>query len=442
MNLSTQSLQAALESLVGAWVRPAGDEDAVAGVRPQLIVEPGSEEEVASVLALADKEGLRVLIRGGGTQLALGAPPIGADLLLSTARLNRVVEHVPHDLTATVEAGLPLAILQTTLAQANQWLALDPELDPAATIGGIIATNVSGPRRLRYGGVRDQIIGVRVVLPDGTIAKGGGKVVKNVAGYDLPKLFTGSLGTLGVIVSATFRLYPLPAASRTVQLSAATSTPLCDLAVQVIGSTLVATAITITGSSGSSRNGQNDAYSMAVRFEMGAEAAEEQAAALVEMAATRPGEALQAAHVLKDEAEAQLWSRPAYDSVQDEARARLMLKASILPTELARWLAYLEQVCQGHQLRASWQAYAGHGLISIHLSGEETALVTAIPELRRQAMEYKGSVVVTEVAEVAPHLASRLDVWGPVSGVEVMRSLKARFDPHNTLNPGRFVGGI
>ena len=434
MNLSTQSLQAALESLIGAWIRPAEDGDAIAGVRPQFIVEPGNEEEVASVLALADKEGLRVVIRGGGTQMALGSPPTGADIVLSTARLNQIVEHVPHDLTVTVEAGLPLITLQAALGQANQWLALDPNLDQAATIGGIIATNATGPRRLRYGGVRDQIIGVRVVLPDGTIAKGGGKVVKNVAGYDLPKLFTGALGTLGVIVSATFRLYPLPAASRTVHLTASYLAPLCDLAVQIIGSTLVATAINIVG------NTTSNTYSMVVRFEMGSEAVEAQATTLIEMATSKYGDALQSADILRDEAETHAWSQALQqgDGPHD-AQEKLMLKVSLLPSDLASWLTELEQVCQRQHLWAGWQAYAGHGIVLVDLSGEESALVEAVPELRRLAAEHQGNVVVTEAA---PQLASRIDVWGPVPALEVMRSLKARFDPNGTLNQGRFVGGI
>src|SRR5439155_4019047 len=188
MNVSLQSLQAALDPLVGGSVRVADDGDSVAGVRPQLVVEPGNEEQVSAVLAFANREGLKVLVRGGGTQLGLGFPPTGGDILLSTARLNQLVEHAPHDMTATVQAGMRLADLQSALAHAHQWLALDPLLGPTVTIGGLIATNASGPRRLRYGGVRDQLIGIRVVLPDGTTAKAGGKVVKNVAGYDLIKL--------------------------------------------------------------------------------------------------------------------------------------------------------------------------------------------------------------------------------------------------------------
>ena len=226
MSISTQSLQSALEPLVGDWVHAATDADSVAGIQPQVVVEPANETEIAAVLAFANKNGLRVLVRGGGTQLDMGLPPRGGDILLSTARLNRIVEHVPGDLVVIAEAGLPLATLQEALAKTNQWLALDPDLAPEATIGGLVATNATGPRRLRYGGVRDQIIGIHVVLPDGTIAKGGGKVVKNVAGYDLPKLFTGAMGTLGVIVSATFRLYPLPVASRTMHISASSVTPL------------------------------------------------------------------------------------------------------------------------------------------------------------------------------------------------------------------------
>ncbi|GAC1389585.1 MAG: FAD-binding oxidoreductase [Ktedonobacteraceae bacterium] len=435
MHLSTQSLQSALEPFVGRWIRPAEDADTIAGVRPQVIVEPGNEEEVAAVLAFANQEGLRVLVRGGGTQLGLGFPPTGADILLSTTRLNQIVEHVPHDLVVTAQAGLPLATLQAALAQSKQWLALDPDLAPAATIGGIIATNATGPHRLRYGGVRDQIIGIRVVLADGTVAKGGGKVVKNVAGYDLPKLFTGALCTLGVIVSATFRLYPLLIASRTVHITASAITPLCDLAVRIIGSTLVPTVIDVLGDTA-----QGNTYTMVVRFEMGQEAVEAQAATLLEMVAEKSGAAIQATHVLTGEAEAQFWTQATRSNTRMNAPENtLTLKASLLPSDVAHWLTRLERVCQQQQLQATWRAHAGHGIIFVHLVGDDTALVAAVHELRQGAKEHRGSVVVTDAA---PELTSRFDVWGPVPALDVMRNLKARFDPHNTLNPGRFVGGL
>ncbi|GAC1584816.1 MAG: FAD-binding oxidoreductase [Ktedonobacteraceae bacterium] len=433
MSLSIQSLQSALEPFVGRWVRPAVDEDSIAGVHPQVIVEPGNEEEVAAVLAFANKEGLRVLVRGGGTQLGLGAPPTGGEIVLSTIRLNTIVEHVPHDLVVTAQAGLPLATLQAALKQTNQWLALDPDLAPEATIGGVVATNATGPRRLRYGGVRDQIIGIRVVLADGTIAKGGGKVVKNVAGYDLPKLFTGALGTLGVIVSATFRLYPLPIASCTVHITASSIASLCDLAIRILSSTLVPTIIDVQGDTANT-----NMYTMAVRFEMGQEAVEAQTATLLAMAAEAKKDTIQTAQLLEGDAETQFWSQTALSKNGiDATKTSLTLKTSLLPTEVTHWLAHVEQVCQEQQIYATWRAHAGHGLVFVHLTGDD--LISAVDELRQEALKRRGSLVVTDAPAT---VAQQVDIWGPVPALDVMRNLKARFDPHNTLNPGRFVGGL
>ena len=196
-------------------VLDATEADAVDGVQPRFLAEPGSVEEVAEVLRAADAAGLRTVARGGGTKLGWGNPPDGVELVLSTARLGRVLEHAAGDLVTRVQAGVRLADLQAELAPAGQLLGLDPP-EAEATVGGIVAANASGPRRLRYGTVRDLLIGVTVVLADGTVAHAGGKVVKNVAGYDLGKLYTGSLGTLGVVVEAIFRLHPVPAAAAVV----------------------------------------------------------------------------------------------------------------------------------------------------------------------------------------------------------------------------------
>jgi glycolate oxidase FAD binding subunit len=433
MEISTrtpQSLQTSLRSLVSE-TRLATQADIVAGVQPYVIVEPGNEQEVASLLAYANREGLKILIRGGGTQLNAGLPPKNGDILLSTARLNQVVEYAPHDMTVTVQAGLRLIDLQSHLAKSRQWLALDPVLNPGATIGGIISTNISGARRLRYGGVRDQIIGIRVVLPDGTIAKGGGKVVKNVAGYDLPKLFTSALGTLGVIVTATFRLYPIRAASRTVVITSSTPAPLCDLAVRIIASTLEPTILDIM----SLRTG--GLYVMTVRFEMEPESADEQASTLVDMAT-----GLSDTQIVQDTPEERLWQQVARDfTLASDAPDALIIKASILPTDIASWLAGLEQTAQRENLTLRWRAHAGHGLIFARLAGNETALVTAVAELRTAASATQGSLVVLDAP---PALASKVDVWGslPDQTFEVMRRLKVRFDPNHTLNPGRFVGGL
>ena len=179
-----------------------------------------SETELAAALRCGDAAGLGVVPRGGGTKTGWGNPPVRADLILSTARLNRVIEHAWADLTVSVEAGCTIQNLQNALAEHGQRIAVDPLWPERATVGGILSTNDSGSLRIRYGALRDLIIGVTIALPDGTLASSGGKVVKNVAGYDLPKLVTGALGTLGVITRANFRLHPLPRNTRSFTFAA------------------------------------------------------------------------------------------------------------------------------------------------------------------------------------------------------------------------------
>src|SRR5271170_7093604 len=193
--------------------------DAICGVQPRLVLEPANEQQLAAVLRLANDAGLAVIPRGGGTKLSWGNPPARADIVLSTARIDKIIEHAWADLTVSVEAGCSIQKLQSTLAQHGQRLALDPLWPEQATIGGVLSTNDSGSLRLRFGALRDLIIGVTLALPDGTLASSGGKVVKNVAGYDLPKLITGALGTLAVITRAIFRLHPLPRNAKTLSIS-------------------------------------------------------------------------------------------------------------------------------------------------------------------------------------------------------------------------------
>ncbi len=431
MSISSHAFQNALAELVSGHLRPATADDSIAGVQPQVVVEPVNEQEVAATLTFANHENLKVCVRGGGTQLKMGKPPSACNLVLSTKHLNQIVEHEPHDMTVTVQAGLCLSALQAHLHTARQWLALDPALDASATIGGLISTNVSGPRRLRFGGVRDQIIGIRVVLPDGTIAKGGGKVVKNVAGYDLPKLYTGALGTLGVIVSANFRLYPLRASSQTVLLSASSPTPLCELVVRIIASTLEPTALDVF-----SPTATNDAYTLAARFETEPEAVRDQITTLL----TLTGSQATHTHTLQDEQEAQFWQQAnEREALTQDTSESLQLKVSLLPTDIAAWLTALQQLAQKQAVTTAWRAHAGHGLIMVRLAGEESALATAVTQLRQAALAQQGNLVVTQVS---PTLARTIDIWGPIPTFDVMRRLKTRFDPNTIMNPGRFVGGI
>jgi len=431
MTQTAATLQATLNELAPGQVRPAGAGDAVLGVQPMVVAEPSSAETLAALLAFVDGEGLKALPRGGGTHAGVGFPPSGGDVVLSLAGLNAIVEHAPHDQTVTVQAGLPLATLQAHLAQAGQWLALDPPLRPGATVGGLIATAVAGPRRLRYGGVRDQILGVRVALADGTVARGGGKVVKNVAGYDLPKLFTGSLGTLGVVLSASFRLYPLPAASRTLVCSARTVEPLCEAAQTITASTLTPTAIDLLGPE---QDGQP--YRLAVRFQSRTErAVTEQVDTLLRLF----GPEAETAIVLDGPNEEKYWQELDAQDIPDASTSWLDLRATLLPGELAGWLTALESVAKENVLVLRWRAHAGHGTVRARLVGHADALVEAAKTLREAAEAARGALVVEAYA---PTLIGRIDPWGAPAALDLMRRVKAQFDPHNTLNPGRFVGGI
>jgi glycolate oxidase FAD binding subunit len=214
-------------------VRTAAEADVVHGVRPSLVVEPADEGEVAAVLAEASRQGLAVVVRGGGTMLEWGAPPRRCHVVLSTQRLDRVVEHQPGDLICVAQAGVTMAALQAALDLApgrRQRLMIDPPRPPeSASLGGIVATGVAGPLRTRYGTIRDLLIGVRFALADGTVGHAGGKVVKNVAGYDVGKLLIASLGTLAVVTEVALRLHPEPAAARTVVIEESSAARLAVL---------------------------------------------------------------------------------------------------------------------------------------------------------------------------------------------------------------------
>jgi glycolate oxidase FAD binding subunit len=186
---------------------------------PSCIVYPRTQEELASVIAAANRYKWRVLPCGSGSKLTWGGLVKGVDIVVSTERINQLIEHAVGDLTVTVEAGMKFGHLQAILAKSRQFLALDPTAPDEATIGGIVATGDTVSLRQRYGSVRDQLLGITFVRADGQIAKAGGRVVKNVAGYDLMKLFTGSYGTLGVISQVTFRVYPVQEVSGTVVLT-------------------------------------------------------------------------------------------------------------------------------------------------------------------------------------------------------------------------------
>src|SRR5437868_6941267 len=247
---------------------------AVDGLFPRLVVTPTTVEEVPQIVALTNAHGLSLLTRGGGSRMSIGGLPERIDVLLETNRLTRLLEHEAPDLTCHVEAGLTLTALQAKLAKKGQWLALDPPDAAQSTVGGILASNASGPKRLRYGSARDLVIGLHVIQANGEVTRSGGRVVKNVAGYDLNKLYIGSLGTLGIIVDANFKLHPLPIAERTLLLTFTNAGDSMQMVIALLGSLLVPSALELVDSAAASDmndffgvNLPTNRYTLAIDFE-------------------------------------------------------------------------------------------------------------------------------------------------------------------------------
>jgi glycolate oxidase FAD binding subunit len=408
------------------------------GVTPRLVAVPRSVEEASQVLRAAAADGLAVAFAGGGSKLGLGNPPERVDLMVLTRGLDQVLEHAAGDLVVRAQAGVRLADLRQRLAPAGQWLALDPP-EPRATLGGVVAANASGPRRLRYGTVRDLIIGITVVLADGTVARAGGKVVKNVAGYDLAKLFCGSLGTLGMVAEVTFRLHPLPAAAAVVTLAVEGPGQAGQAMARLARSALEPSAAELT----------LDEWGWPGRltlvFEGIAPGVEAQAAAAAELFG-QVGEAAVAGPGGTEAALSQLGALPF-------EKAEYACKATFPPAELT---GVLEDLVGGRQ---RWGSGPGGGPISAHaatgvawvasaaregdIPPDSQAFpwaVGAITETRERLAARGGGLVLVKAS---PELKRAVDVWGPSGdAVGLMRRVKERFDPDRRLSPGRFVGGI
>jgi glycolate oxidase FAD binding subunit len=422
-NIPTEELQ----GIVGEeHVRESSAEDAVDGVRPSIVVEPGTIEETSEVMKLASREGLAVSPRGGGTKIGLGNPPRQVDLILSTARMDGIIEHVPGDQIVRVQAGLKLQDLQESLAESDQMLGVDPP-EEGATIGGIVAANSSGPRRLRYGTVRDLIIGIKVVLADGTVAKAGGKVVKNVAGYDLSKLFTGSLGTLGVIAEANFRLHPIRETARTVFLEVDDYEKIADVTQELTHSSFsqfVLDALEIRWEGGRGV--------IAALFE-GIEPAVEAQSSVATEALRSHGET----SVLGEEDGEEFWesfARRPWDA------GDVGLKIGAPPSDLTAVLASVLEAAERAGVEARLSGHAGTGVTFAGLSGGEDGLVEVVEEVREIRVRRSGSVVVQEAPLT---VKERLDAWGAGGDyLGLTRRVKEKFDPGYTMNPGRFLGGI
>jgi glycolate oxidase FAD binding subunit len=373
--------------------------------------------EVAEALRAAAGEGATVHACGGGSKSCWGRPPVSGAVTLSTGGLDSIVEHNAGDLTAVVQAGVRLADAQTVFAEAGQMLAIDPPLGAGdgATIGGVVATADSGPLRHRYGSVRDQVIGIRAVLADGSVIHSGGKVIKNVAGYDLGKLFTGSFGTLGVIVEVSLRLHPLPGPALTALGRTDDPQVLHKGAISLSGSPVPALSLDLRWERGEG--------SLLARFDGRAGRDLAQRAGLIMEAA--------GCETSLEEDDEALW---AHQRAAQRAPGGVVAKVSALPTDLDRVVRAADSI------GAAAVGRAGLGLVWLRLEPPAAADAAACVDDLRRRLAPRPVVVLDAPADVR----ERVDVWGsqPEPLLALMRRVKDRFDPASVCSRGIFVGGI
>jgi glycolate oxidase FAD binding subunit len=393
------------------------------------LVYPNTQEELAAVIACAHRNRWRILPCGSGSKLSWGGLVQGVDVVVSTQRLNRLIEHAVGDLTVTAEAGMKLSELQAILAKEGQFLALDPAYCQTATLGGIVATADCGSLRQRYGGVRDMLLGLSFVRADGAIAKAGGRVVKNVAGYDLMKLFTGSYGTLGIISQVTFRVYPLPEASQTLVLTG-TADNIAQATQTLLASALTPTAIDVLSTGLVTRLGMGEGMGLMTRFQSVTESVKEQSARLLEVGRHL---GLQGSSYSGND-EATLWHQLVEPMQESAKKSGITCKIGVLPVAAVATLTQLDRLASQSAI-AFIHAGSGLGLLQWENPDGEV-----LGRMRSHCQSHSGFLTVLE----APmEFKQQIDVWGYTgNALDLMRKIKQQFDPENIFSPHRFVGGI
>jgi glycolate dehydrogenase FAD-binding subunit len=398
--------------------REGAEADVVGGIVPAFVAAPGSTDEAAAVLRAAAEHSLAVVARGAGGRLGWGVPPSRCDLLVDMSRMSSVVEHSAGDLVARVQAGARMGDVAAALGRDGQELALD--VPDRATVGGVVASGLAGPRRLRYGTPRDLLIGITIVRADGTVAKSGGKVVKNVAGYDLGKLLAGSAGTLALITEATFRLHPLPAARAYVTAEYVSARIACDAVAAAANSPLVASAVEL------SRPGPGGPIRLGVLLE----GSEEGVAARAMRMADLLGPA-------ETSLEPPSWWRGDSSDVGGGTLIRVSCWVSALPTALDA----VDAAAGDAGLSPMISGSAGAGVLYLRIGPDVAASTTAgfVRALRAAlAAERGGVVVLAAPSAVREALAGYGGMAGTVPSLALMRAVKDQFDPGDRMAPGRF----
>lgn len=418
------------------------------GCLPKTVVLPTSVQEIQDLLQFAAKLGLSVIPAGGGTKLGIGNLPPKVDVVLATTHLNSVVEYEPADLTVTVEAGIRLADLQKELSKHRQYLALNPPYAEGCTIGGIVATNASGAFRLRHGTARNQVLGLRVVHANGTVVKSGGKVVKNVAGYDLNKLYIGAFGTIGIITEVALKLSPIPTRQAAVVTEFQNIQKAVNTGLRIVGSQTLPMFVNLfintdpmlpdTQGQGSDTTSSSkiilvtgfggDPESVAWQLSQSQEILEQNGATGVTIIEGEPHQHLQ-----------ETIQEFSADNGKTES---VIAKVNLKRTDIAEFAEHITDSRWTSDVQMMLLLGSGVLYLIIPLTGEVNfqKLADALMQLRQSAVDKRGNLII-ETAP--PELKRHIDVWGPVGNtLSLMKQVKSKFDASGLLNPGRFVASI
>ncbi len=455
MSCDPASLRRRLEELVGnhhvdadlASTMPY----AVDGLVPSLTVRPGTQDEVAAVVSACAAAGAALVPWGGGTAMGTGNPPERVDVVVRLDRLDRVVEFDADNLCVTVEAGMPLARLQELIAEKKVLLPLDPPDGAKVTVGGLVAANLSGPRRLQHGTVRDWVLGMRVVLPDGERIRCGGKVIKNVSGYDMNKLFIRSFGTLGIVTEVTVKLLPMPAAQASVMGLFPDLSEAAAVVGKVLASFLLPEALDLLDPGAldllapALGHGAAEGFALFAGFAGSRQTVERQIRDMEILISEAGGTARR----FQEAESVRTWA-----AITNMFRAlphdplRVLCTIAVPIGRTAKMMASAQARATEQGLTAALTAHAGSGVLRAAFrpadgssgDGAMPGMAAAIEILRGEATAVGGSLVIQEAS---PRLKDRVDAWGwPGSGFATMRRIKAELDPQRVCSPGRFLGGI
>ena len=449
MTPSPTALHNRLTTLLGAenaWMdEPATAGYAVASRRPAVVAAPCTAEQVAAVLELASREKLGVVPWGRGTQMHLGPPPAEYDVALSLKHLARLLEYDSANLTLIAEAGLALREVYRLTIPGRQFLPLGYP-GSEASLGGLLVTNTSGIKRLRYGGMRDLLLGIRVALPEGELLRYGGRVVKNVAGYDMCKLYIGSLGAFGVVTEVTFRLAMLPEEERLLVAAFPTLAQGMTAATAVRTAALLPSTVALVSAVGwadslpvSLQPGQ---VALLVHVDGSHESVQRQIAEGEEICTSHG--AVEAA-TLSGEALLTMWERQEVWRTSSPDRSLLQVRVGVPPSSVETALGLLDEVPRFCREPVMWLADAGIGSVTarLPLGAQADDLAVQVQAwlggIRARLDDRQGFAVVESAPEI---LITQLDIWGTSSGAGLLKRYKSRFDPQGLLNRGRYVGGL